>query len=459
MLREVVYGCVAMVLLPVSVRAQTPSERSLPSGWTAQSPRDEIRPSIGYEPKGGAKGQGAFLLTADSGVGQHGWVQKSFSVEGGKTYRFHALRQTKEIEFPRRSTLARVVWQDDRGRLVRAEFAANQQREGRPVPTAEPEHPLDAGTNKDGWTTVMGNYRAPLAATKAVVELHLQWAPNGQVRWSEPTFEQVPAEAPRKVRLATIHYRPSGKSPLGNCEEFGPVITEAVKQGANLVVLGETVHYVSVGKKPHEIAEPIPGPCTEYFCNLAKKLGVYLVVSLYERDGRVVYNVALLIGPDGRVVGKYRKVCLPHAEVEAGVMPGSEYPVFETKLGKIGMMVCYDGFFPEVARELTKNGAEIIAWPVWGCDPLLAKARANENRIFLVSSTYSEPERQWMLSAVYDRDGTPISVAKKWGDIAMAEVDLSDRRVGPYNLGDFNAMMHRHRPVPVPEPSLKNRSK
>ena len=77
----------------------------------------------------------------------------------------------------------------------------------------------------------------------------------------------------------------------------------------------------------------------------------------------------MLIGPDGNVVGKYRKVCLPRGEVEGGIAPGSEYPVFDTRFGKVGMMVCYDGFFPEVARELTNRGAEVIAWPVWGCNP------------------------------------------------------------------------------------------
>src|SRR5581483_94727 len=216
---------------------------------------------------------------------------------------------------------------------------------------------------------------------------------------------------------------------------------------------GETVHYVRVGKKPHEVAEPIPGPSTAYFSDLAKKHGIYIVVSLYEREGRVVYNVALLIGPDGRVIGKYRKVCLPHAESEAGVMPGSDYPVFETTFGKVGLMVCYDGFFPEVARELIKRGAEVNAWPVWGCDPLLARARANENRVFIVSSTYMDAKSNWMLSAIYDRDGTPLAVAEKWGSVAIAEVDLNEHRVGPYNLGAFHDMVQRHRPVPVAEPS------
>jgi predicted amidohydrolase len=66
------------------------------------------------------------------------------------------------------------------------------------------------------------------------------------------------------------------------------------------------------------------------------------------------------------------------SEVESGVAPGRDYPVFDTRLGRIGMMICCDGFFPEVARELSNREAEIIAWPVSGCNPLLAQARACE---------------------------------------------------------------------------------
>jgi predicted amidohydrolase len=391
-------------------------------------------------------------MATDAGIGQHGWVQKRYRVAGGKTYQFHALRKTTNVDCPRRSAPARIVWQDDQGNLAPADVPPRSEDAGRQVPSAEPEHPLDGGTDAHGWTTLTARYRAPAKATRAIIELHLQWSPKAEARWTVPTFEETDPDPTRKVRLATVHYRPEGNSARANCEEYAPLIAEAGRQRANLVVLGETVHYVGLGKKPHEVAESIPGPSTSYFAGLAREHVLYIALSLYERDGRVIYNTAVLLGPDGKLVGKYRKVWLPHAEIEAGVMPGNEYPVFETRFGKVGLMVCYDGFFPEVARELAKRGAEVIAWPVWGCDPPLARARANENRVFLVSSTYTDSAANWMVSAIYGRDGTALAHAEKWGKVTVAEVDLSERYVGPYNLGDFHAMVERHRPIGVPEP-------
>jgi predicted amidohydrolase len=415
--------------------------------WTPGAPRAELRPDFLIEPHGGRDGGEALVIAMPTRDGLHGYWRRRVPVTGRLHYRFAAWRRTVGVSHPRRCVVVRLLWQNDVGQPVPL---------GEPVverylvhwgpSAAEAEHPIDGQTDRAGWTELTGHYRAPAQATHALIELGLQWAPGGRVAWSDVALTPASAPTPRPVRLAAAHLIPrSGTSALDNCRLYEPLLAKAGQQGADLVVLGECITSVGLDGTTADAAEPIPGPATDYFGALARRHNLYIVAGLTERDRHLVYNVAVLMGPDGGVVGRYRKVCLPRDEVAGGTAAGTEYPVFDTRFGRLGMMVCYDGFFPEVAGELARNGAEVIAWPVWGCNPDVAAARALDNQVYLVSSTYEPLSNNWMKTAVWDRSGATLALAHEWGDLALAEVDLA-RPTWWRCLGNFRDELPRHRP-------------
>lgn len=433
--------------------ADAASEDGAPisADWSFWSPRAEASPEHVKKADGGKDGRGGLVIKTGEGEQWIGCWSRTLPVAGGQHYQFDAWRKFTAVAHPRRSVVVRVSWRDEKGGVVFWEEPAKAGYNKGTAPRAEPEYPQDIGGDEKGWGRFSDVLRAPMGARQAIIELYLQWVPNAEVEWGEVTLAPIPAPAPRTVRLATVHFQPrEGKLPEEKPKLFAPLIAEAAAQKADIVVLPETLTYYGTGKTMEACAESIPGPSTAYFGELARKHDLYIVAGLVEREGKVLYNVAVLIGPDGGVVGKYRKVSLPRGEITAGLTPGHEYPVFETRFGKVGMMVCYDGFFPEVARELSNRGAEVIAWPVWGCNPLLARARACENHVYVVSSTYSDAAADWMISGIFDHYGDVLAKASQWGSIAIAEVDLS-AHTHWNSLGDFRAQLPSHRPLKLGE--------
>jgi predicted amidohydrolase len=142
---------------------------------------------------------------------------------------------------------------------------------------------------------------------------------------------------------------------------------------------------------------------------------------------------------DGNFAGKYRKVSLPREEIEGGITPGNDFPVFKTDFGKIGMMVCWDVFFPEPARMLSLKGAEIIFMPIWGGNLTLSKARAIENQIYLVSSTYD------MKTGVFDKTGELVVEGTEANPVVMTTIDLNQREMWEW-LGEFRNRIRREMP-------------
>jgi predicted amidohydrolase len=415
--------------------AFAPSTRAadVPDGWKAFAVREEIAPASSVV---GDNGAYALRLEGKGNAAVDGRWQRRVPVAGGKYYLFHAEYQAERVATPARSVLARVVWFDGRGKQVE-----------------QPEFPLTAPqAGADGWRLLTGTYQAPAKAAEAQLELHLRWAPDGRVLFRNAELKETSPPSPRKVRLAAIHHRPrKSASPQANLESFATLIEQAGAQKADVVCLGEGITVVGTQLKYADVAEPIPGPSTDRLGKSAAAAKVYVVAGLYERDGKTIYNTSVLIGRDGKLAGKYRKVCLPREEIDGGITPGSDYPVFDTDFGRVGMMICWDVHFPEVARELSARGAEVILMPIWGGNETLAKARAIENQIHLVASGYDFP------TVIYDRKGETVAKGEKDPSVILTEVDLNDRTLWPW-LGDWRSRIWREGPARAAEPASDPRA-
>ena len=177
-----------------------------------------------------------------------------------------------------------------------------------------------------------------------------------------------------------------------------------------------------------QAAEPLDGPLMKRFCALSGKYGAYIVAGLYTRQNGRVYNSAVLFGPEGTIEGIHNKVHLPAGE-EIGVTPGDRFRVFDTPYGKIGMLVCWDLQYPEAARELALQGADLICCPTWGCEMKYVPCRAYENSVTLaVAMGLPAGAPLWAgcdPSCVVDNMGDVAALAgREQEGVVTAEIDV-----------------------------------
>jgi predicted amidohydrolase len=242
----------------------------------------------------------------------------------------------------------------------------------------------------------------------------------------------------------TVFHRPQNtKSAAESVEQFCRLVEAHAAEKPDVVCLPEGVTVVGTGKTYADVAEPIPGPTTERLGALARKVNAYVVAGIIERDGTTLYNTAVLLGRDGAFAGKYRKTHLPREEVEGGLTPGDAYPTFRTDFGTVGLMVCWDVQFPEPARALALQGAEILLLPIWGGSEVLAQARAIENSVFLVSSSYD------MKTFVVDPAGKVLAEATKDRPVVVAEIRLDRPLLQPW-IGDMKTRTWKERRPDIP---------
>jgi predicted amidohydrolase len=241
-------------------------------------------------------------------------------------------------------------------------------------------------------------------------------------------------------------------------------IDAAAAQGAKLMVLPELAssgYVFETRGEAYSLAEEIPhGPASKAWMAAAKRHGAWIVAGIAERVGQKLYNSAVLIGPDGHV-GTFRKMHLWAAE-NLFFEPGDlGFPVYSTPIGRIGMLICYDGWFPEAYRLCALQGADIVCvptnWvPIPGQDPkqpamanVLAMGAAHVNSIFVAAADRVGTERgQPFLgcSLILSYTGWPVAgpASRTEPETIVADLNLSEAR-RKRNWNDFNQILRDRR--------------
>ena len=206
-----------------------------------------------------------------------------------------------------------------------------------------------------------------------------------------------------------------------------------------------------------QVAEPIPGPLTDRLCTLARQVGKWLVPgSIYERSELGIHNTALAISPQGEIVATYRKL-FPWLPLETSV-PGDTFTVFDIPgAGRFGLMICYDGWYPEVARTLAWMGAEVILQPTLTKtvdreqELVMARANAMVNQLYLVNPNYGGLFGTGR-SVIVDPEGVVLATGGSGEDLLTQVIDLDRvRQVREYGTAGLSPMWKQLRDVPPPE--------
>ena len=275
----------------------------------------------------------------------------------------------------------------------------------------------------------------------------------------------VPGAAEHLVTVAGIQMEPRIGHKEDNMARSVALIERAAAGGAALVVLPELANTGYVFESRAEafaLAESVPaGPSTQAWIEAARRCNTHIVAGIAERDGDRLYNAAVVIGPKGWL-GTYRKLHLwgdEHLFFEAG---DKGLPLFHTPWGRLGVVICYDGWFPEVYRLLAMQGADIVAMPTnWVPMPgqpagspamanTLAMASAHSNGMNIVCANRTGTERGQAFigqSLIVDAYGWPLAgpAAESGEDLVLtAQIDLKATRQAR-QLNAFNHVLRDRR--------------
>lgn len=238
---------------------------------------------------------------------------------------------------------------------------------------------------KDGeWATGEARFAGPKREMDTEVRLYFRYSARGRVWWDQVSLEETEPVPSRPVKVAVSWGH-------GGLEHFRPWLDAAGSRGADIALLPEMFNEITDPLK----AELPNGPSWQLMSSKARQWKMYVTGTTYIRRGDLIYNTAPLFDRQGKLMGTYEKVMLYDPELDQGATSGERFPVFDTDFGRIGIITCYDSWFPETAQLLALQGAELALLPNEGYYTEIMHARSADNCMCLAVSSGDNPANVW----------------------------------------------------------------
>ena len=288
--------------------------------------------------------------------------------------------------------------------------------------------------------------------TKMLLELGIKRF--GKVMFYQPLLQECEKKAERKVKIASVFIKTKWElSYEAHLKQIEAGIDKAAGNGVDLIGLAENLN-----TRVYEIPETeVFGTLDGMYCSMlkrkAKEHQCYIFGSFNELDEEGVRrNTAVLFGRNGEVAGKYYKTHITISEYERGIVPGDTYPVFDTDFGRVGLIICWDAYFPGPARAMVQQGAEILLIPTAGNPTYRHIARAKEHGVYVVVSCLLGVSDSGIASTkIIDPCGEILSHTMEDGESAKTVIDLNEEKhifwlsVGAANAVPSNIYRHEVR--------------
>lgn len=361
------------------------------------------------------------IAEASGSPGCFGGWDVVFPVEGGQHYRVGLDFAAEDMDSVLDGMPIFVFWTDDEDRRLDYDYVLER----------EP----DATQGRAERI-----FRCPDSATRAVLRFGVRWTTTGRAVFSAPAVEPVAAPPRRVHRLAVAVERPQQPQTVDdNVRQYCALVREAAEHHPDLVLMPEVILSWGLPAPHWQHARPIPGPETDAFAAVAAECNTMVAFSMMEADGDQYYNTMVVFGPDGTLLGTYRKVHLAVAEGWEGVTPGRELPVFDTPVGRVACTICKDSSILESSRVPALHGAEVMLLSImgdhravqWGWAPgtfspdrwkVIMRARAIENHLWLVVARNNAEG-----SCIISPSGDIIAYNDGRRRVIVADCDIAER--------------------------------